>query len=259
MKILIVEDEELAIKRLINIITAIDPAIQIAGITHSVKATVDWLNNNPSPSLILMDVELTDGQSFDVFDQIKVNSPVIFITSYDEHALKAFKVSSIDYLLKPIEKEDLESALGKHSQMKALYNSDKLPETAGIDILLKELKQKLHKKEFRKRFLVKHAQKMVSVEVEDIAYFFSEGRLIFFKTYENKKFIVDYSMDELEDMLDPESFFRINRSHIVSVTSVEQINDYFGYRLQLSLKPVEDKQVIVSREKVTDFKKWLGK
>jgi DNA-binding LytR/AlgR family response regulator len=259
MTILIVEDEELAIKRLKKIITAIEPDIQIAGITHSVKATVDWLKNNPSPSLILMDVELTDGQSFDVFEQIKVNSPVIFITSYDEHALKAFKVSSIDYLLKPIEKEDLESALRKHSEMKTLYSSDRLPGAENIDFLLKELKQKLHKKEFRKRFLVKHAQKMVSVEVEDIAYFLSEGRLIFFKTYGNKKFIVDYSMEELEEMLDPEKFFRINRSHMVSINSVEQINEYFGYRLQLNLKPAEDKEVIVSREKVTDFKKWLGK
>lgn len=259
MTILIVEDEELAIIRLKKTIAAIDPDIQIVGITHSIKATVEWLKNNPSPSLILMDVELSDGQSFEIFDKIKVGSPVIFITSYDEHALKAFKVSSIDYLLKPIEKEDLESALHKHTEMQKLYNLNLPPETSNIDTLVKELQQKLYQKEYRKRFLVKHAQKMLSIEVEDIAFFFSDGRLIFFKTYENKKFVVDYSMDELVDMLDPEKYFRINRSHFVSINSVEQINDFFGYRLQLQLKPAEDKEVIVSREKVTDFKKWLGK
>lgn len=259
MNILIVEDEELAIKRLKKTIAAIEPNIQIAGVTHSIKTTVDWLKNNPSPSLILMDVELSDGQSFEIFEKMKVKSPVIFITSYDEHALKAFKVSSIDYLLKPVEKEDLELALQKHGEMQNLYNANKQPEGNDIDFLVKELQQKLHQKEYRKRFLVKHAQKMVSIEVDEIAYFFSDGRLIFFKTYENKKFVVDYSMDELEDMLDPQRYFRINRSHFVSIDSVEQINDYFGYRLQLHLKPAEGKEVIVSREKVTDFKKWLGK
>jgi DNA-binding LytR/AlgR family response regulator len=259
MTILIVEDEELAIKRLKKTIADIEPDIQIAGVTHSIKATVDWLKNNPAPSLILMDVELSDGQSFEVFEKTKVKSPVIFITSYDEYALKAFKVSSIDYLLKPIEKEDLESALHKHIDLKKLYNSNAAPKVDKIDTLVQELQQKLYQSEYRKRFLVKHLQKMVSIEVENIAYFFTDGRLIFFKTYENKKFIVDYSMDELEEMLDPEKYFRINRSHFVSINSVEQINDYFGFRLQLNLKPAEEKEVIVSREKVTDFKKWLGK
>src|SRR5690606_2537837 len=131
--------------------------------------------------------------------------------SYDEYALKAFKVNSIDYLLKPIQKEDLDSALQKYRQLKSLYASGKGTEF-NVDNLVKELRQKLQPKEYRKRFLVKHAQKLVSIEVEEIAYFFSDGRLNFFKTYDNKKFVVDYTMDELEEMLDPERYFRISRS-----------------------------------------------
>ena len=128
-----------------------------------------------------------------------------------------------------------------------------------MDLLVKELQQKLQPKEFRKRFLVKNVQKLVSVETDEIAYFYSDGRLNFFKTYDNKKYVVDYTMDELDEMLDPERYFRISRSFYVSINSVDQINDYFGNRLILTLKPAVDKEALVSREKVTEFKKWLGK
>jgi two-component system, LytTR family, response regulator LytT len=258
MNILIVEDEDLAVKKIQKTLTSVDPGAQVVGITDSITATVDWLKANPSPDLILMDIELSDGQSFEIFTRVDVKSAVVFTTSYDEYALKAFKVNSIDYLLKPIQKEDLESALQKYRQMKNLYASGGGAEL-NVDNLVKELRQKLQPKEFRKRFLVKHAQKLVSIEVEEIAYFFSDGRLNFFKTYDNKKFVVDYTMDELEDMLDPERYFRISRSFYIAVDSVDQIHDYFGNRLLLHLKPAVDKEAIVSREKVADFKKWMGK
>jgi two-component system, LytTR family, response regulator LytT len=258
MNILIVEDEDLAVKKIQKTLTSVDPGAQVVGITDSITATVDWLKSNPSPDLILMDIELSDGQSFEIFTRVDVKSAVVFTTSYDEYALKAFKVNSIDYLLKPIQKEDLESALQKYRQMKNLYASGNGAEL-NVDNLVKELRQKLQPKEFRKRFLVKHAQKLVSIEVEEIAYFFSDGRLNFFKTYDNKKFVVDYTMDELEDMLDPERYFRISRSFYIAVDSVDQIHDYFGNRLLLHLKPAVDKEAIVSREKVADFKKWMGK
>lgn len=258
MNILIVEDEDLAVKKIQKTLTSVDPGAQVVGITDSITATVDWLKTNPSPDLILMDIELSDGQSFEIFTRVDVKSAVVFTTSYDEYALKAFKVNSIDYLLKPIQKEDLESALQKYRQMKNLYASGNGAEL-NVDNLVKELRQKLQPKEFRKRFLVKHAQKLVSIEVEEIAYFFSDGRLNFFKTYDNKKFVVDYTMDELEDMLDPDRYFRISRSFYIAVDSVDQIHDYFGNRLLLHLKPAVDKEAIVSREKVADFKKWMGK
>jgi DNA-binding LytR/AlgR family response regulator len=258
MKILIVEDEELAVKKIQKTLAGVAPDAEVVAVTDSISSTVNWLEENSAPDLILMDIELSDGQSFEIFNQTTIKSPVIFTTSYDEYALKAFKVNSIDYLLKPIQKEDLEAALQKLKRMKDLYKTDNKSEVS-IDNLVKELQHKLQPKEFRKRFLVKQAQKLVSIEIDDIAYFFSDGRLNFFKTYDNKKFVVDYTMDELEDMLDPDKYFRISRSFYIAVNSVDQIHDYFGNRLLLHLKPVVDKESIVSREKVTDFKKWMGK
>jgi DNA-binding LytR/AlgR family response regulator len=143
--------------------------------------------------------------------------------------------------------------------MQAMYGGTSSSDPLNVENLVKELQQKLQPKEFRKRFLVKHAQKLVSVDVEEIAYFYSDGRLNFFKTLDNKKFVVDYTMDELEDMLDPNKYFRISRSFYVSIASIDQIHDYFGNRLLLHLKPAVDKESIVSREKVADFKKWMGK
>ncbi len=257
MKILIIEDEELAVKKIRKLLNAVEPTAEVVGEADSIAASVEWLQNHPSPDLILMDIELADGQSFEIFNLIQVKSPVIFTTSYDEYALKAFKVNSIDYLLKPVQKEDLEAALKKFNTLK----KDSSAGSSGINMesLVKELQQKLQPKEYRKRFLVKNAQKLVSVEVDDIAYFYSDGRLNFFKTPDNKKFVVDYTMDELEDMLDPEKYFRISRSFYVSIGSIDKIDDYFGNRLILQLKPAVDKEALVSREKVTDFKKWMGK
>jgi DNA-binding LytR/AlgR family response regulator len=173
--------------------------------------------------------------------------------------LKAFKVNSVDYLLKPIQKEDLQAALDKLKNLKALYSTPTESPVMNVDSLVKELQQKLQPKEFRKRFLVKHAQKLLSIEIDEIAYFYSDGRLNFFKTNDNKKFVVDYTMDELESMLNPDRYFRISRSFYVSVACIDQIHDYFGNRLLLHLKPAVDKEAIVSREKVSDFKKWMGK
>ncbi len=254
MKILIVEDEDLAVKKLRKTLFDVEESAEVTGTTDSIKSTVEWLQDNPQPDLILMDIELADGQSFEIFNVAEIKCPVIFTTSYDEFALKAFKVNSVDYLLKPVQKEELRAALDKFKKLKVDMKSD-----VSIDSLVKELQQKLQPKEFRKRFLVKHAQKLVSIEVEDIAYFYSDGRLNFFKTKDNKKFVVDYTMDELEEMLDPDKYFRISRSFYVSVNSIDKIEDYFGNRLILQLKPAVEKEALVSREKVTDFKKWMGK
>jgi len=262
MKVFIVEDEELAVKKLRKTLESVDSSAEVVGIADSIRASVDWLQSNPTPDLILMDIELCDGQSFEIFDKVEVKSTVIFTTSYDEYALKAFKVNSVDYLLKPVQKEDLKAALAKLQNIKTMYGAqqnDSSSSSVNVDSLVKELQLKLQPKEFRKRFLVKHAQKLVSVDIEEIAYFYSDGRLNFFKTYDNRKFVVDYTMDELEDMLDPKRYFRISRSFYVSINSIDQIHDYFGNRLILHLKPPVDKEAIVSREKVTEFKVWMGK
>jgi DNA-binding LytR/AlgR family response regulator len=260
MKVLIIEDEELAVKKLQKTLASVDPGAEVVGVADSIRSSVNWLQSNPTPDLILMDIELADGQSFEIFDKVEVKSTVIFTTSYDEYALKAFKVNSIDYLLKPVQKEDLQAALDKLKQIKSMYaTTNPAPSSLNVDSLVKELQQKLQPKEYRKRFLVKHAQKLVSVDVEEIAYFYSDGRLNFFKTTDNRKFVVDYTMDDLEEMLDPDQYFRISRAFYVSVNCIDQIHDYFGNRLLLHLKPAVDKEAIVSREKVTDFKKWMGK
>lgn len=255
MNILIVEDEELAQKKLQKTLAAVDASATVVGITDSIQSTVNWLRNNQHADLILMDIELADGQSFEVFNQIDVKAPVIFTTSYDEYALKAFKVNSVDYLLKPVQTEDLQAALTKYRKLsESGRNQD-----VNLESLVSQIKRQLQPKEYRKRFLVKHGMKLVSVDVEEIAYFFSDGRLNFFKTADNKKFVVDYTMDELEEMLDPAVFFRISRSFFVAITAIEKIDDYFGNRLILQLAPPVDKEALVSREKVSDFKRWMGK
>lgn len=253
MKVLIIEDEELAVKKLEKTLADVDGTIVIAGVTDSIQSSVEWLQQHPQPDLILMDIELADGQSFEIFNQTKVISPVIFTTSYDEYALKAFKVNSLDYLLKPIQKNELKAAIDR---FKERFGQQK---EFSFDNLLKELQQKLQPREYRKRFLVKHGQKLVSIEVPEIAYFYSDGRVNFFKTRDNRKFVVDYTMEELEEMLDPAQYFRISRAFYVSPESIDKIDDYFGNRLILQLRPAVDKEALVSREKVSEFKNWMGK
>lgn len=258
MNILIVEDEELAVKKLQKTLQSLGEDIDIVGTTDSIASTVQWLQTNPAPELILMDIELADGQSFEIFNLTEVKSPVIFTTSYDEYALKAFKVNSVDYLLKPVQKDELESAIAKFKNFRQAFTDPK-KEDLKISNLVRELQQTLQVKEYRKRFLVKHVQKLVSVEIQDIAYFYSDDRLSFFKTFDDKKYILDYTIDEVENMVDPGDYFRINRGFLVSVKCIDQINDYFGNRLKLNLKPTIDKEALVSREKVSEFKNWMGK
>lgn len=254
MKVLIIEDEELAVTKLHKTLITIDPSIEVVGSADSIRSSVDWLNNNAAPDLILMDIELADGQSFEIFNLTEVKTPVIFTTSYDEYAIKAFKVNSVDYLLKPVQKEELAAALNKFRKTQMNAHQD-----ISIDSLVRELQQKLQPKDYRNRFLVKHGQKLVSIPTDDIAYFYSDGRINFFKTKDNKKFVIDYTMDELEHALNPKEYFRISRSFFVSINSIDKIDDYFGNRLVLGLRPEVDKEALVSREKVSDFKKWMGK
>jgi len=258
MKILIIEDEELAVKKLQKTLSSIEESADVVGITNSITSSVEWLSQHPLPDLILMDIELADGQSFEIFDKVDVKCPVIFTTSYDEYAVKAFKVNSVDYLLKPIQKEDLQAAIEKYRQLKQQFTGQ-ASHTMKVEQLVKELKQQLQPREFRKRFLVKHGNKLVPVEISEVAYFFSDNGLNFFMTRDNRRYIVDYLMDEIETMVDPEKYFRVNRSLTVTYDSIEKMEDYFGGRLILKLRPVHDKEALVSREKVQEFKKWMGK
>ncbi|GAB3523638.1 LytR/AlgR family response regulator transcription factor [Emticicia fontis] len=263
MNALIVEDEALSVRRLKKIINEITSEIHVIGVTDSIEDTVDWLetnraNKNADPDLIFLDIELSDGQSFEIFNRTEVKSTVIFTTSYDEYALQAFKVNSIDYLLKPVHRDDLQRSLNKYEALKATPAQPAQDSLSGIKKLLEELK--IHSTpEYRERFLVKQNQKLLSIEVGEIAYFFTDERYSFFTTHTNQKFLVDYTLDEIAETLDPSRFFRINRGMILTHKAVEKMEPYFGNRLALSLRPAHGKQALVSREKVADFKNWMGK
>lgn len=254
MKILIIEDEELGVERLTRHLLAIDSTIEIVACLRSIEESVKWLSTQPHPELILMDIELTDGQSFEIFNQVKVQSAVIFTTSYDEFALKAFKVNSIDYLLKPVKKDELEASLQKYRQI----HGSRADTAFNIESLIQQLQQP-QSRTYRSRFLVKHLQRLVSVEVSEIAYFYAEERISFFVTWTNRKYVVDYTLEELVDMLDPQDFFRVNRAFIVHVKSIANIQNFFNGKLALDLNPPTDKQVTVSKEKASEFKAWMGK
>ena len=269
MQVFIVEDEPLAVKKLIRLLEEVAFDVKVVGTAGGINTAVEWLESNPTPDLIFLDIELSDGQSFEIFQRTRVKSPVIFVTSYDEFALQAFKVNSVDYLLKPVQKEDLANAIAKYRDLKAQYNRDTSPISASIENLLLSLvsnggqpaltEASAGKKEYRTRFLVKHLQKYVTIDVADIAYFWSEGRINFFKTRAGQKHLVEYTMEEIEGMLDPRDWFRVSRQFIVSVPSVAEIHPYFNNRLMLHLTPKEPEEVTVSRERVGDFKVWLGK
>lgn len=261
MNALIVEDEELAVRKLQKLLNDVAPKLAIEGVTASIEDTVKWLENRrdsgqPEPDLIFLDIELADGQSFEIFERTSVRSTVIFTTSYDEYALQAFKVNSIDYLLKPVQRDDLERSLQKYEALHG-RSTDSDP-VRNIEKLLQQI-QKQAPRDYRQRFLVRQGQRLLSVEVSEIAYFYTEERYSFFTTHTGQKFLVDYTLDELADGLDPNRFFRINRGVLVTHQAVDQIQPYFGNRLALNLRPVFDKEALVSREKVSDFKTWMGK
>lgn len=263
MNILIVEDEKLAVRKLSKLLEEIAPEHIIIGVTPSIEETVEWIqsnrdNGNPEPELIFMDIELADGQSFEIFNRISIKSTIIFTTSYDEYALQAFKVNSIDYLLKPVQKDELIRSLKKFESLKISVEHQQ-PEKENLESILKKLSLTAPAKEYRKRFLVRQGQKLISIEITDIAFFYIDERVSLFHTFQGHKYIVDYTLDELMEVLEPDVFFRINRGMIVTHRSVAQIQPYFNNRYALVLRPDINKEVIVSREKTQEFKIWMGK
>jgi len=253
MKILIVEDETPAAKRLSKMIVKERASAEILDVVDSVDAAVKWLGTFKSPDLIFMDIQLADGVSFDIFKQIKVESPVIFTTAYDQFALKAFKVNSVDYLLKPIDPEELGAAIEKFEQLRK--QQAKSYDRGAIESLISSMTQK----DYKERFLVKIGQQLTYITINDIGYFYSEDGIVHVKNKSGKHHILDYTLDQLEKLLDPKLFFRINRKFITSIESINKIHTYFNSRLKLELLPRTDLEVIVSRDRVGDFKSWLDK
>lgn len=251
MRILIIEDEHYASKRLKSLIEQELPDANILEIIDTVEESVLWLSSHVEPNLIFMDIQLADGLSFQIFDKVKVNCPIIFTTAYDEYALNAFKVNSIDYLLKPLEQEALRKSINKYQQM--------YPATSKNDHNWKSITKDIFQPSgnFKQRFLVKTGNSYSYLKSDEIAILYSEDGLSFALSNKGKKILLDHTLDKIEALLDPNKFFRISRKHIVSVDSIQKINPYFNNRLTLELNQNCTEQLIVSRQKVKDFKMWL--
>jgi DNA-binding LytR/AlgR family response regulator len=253
MRILIVEDEPQAAARLSTLVLELIPQANIEARIDSVRKTVQWLAVNSAPDLILMDIQLADGLSFQIFEQHQVISPVIFTTAYDEYALKAFKVNSVDYILKPVDKDELAAALKKLNTLAKNESGNKqILDNIGQAI------QMLMKK-YKTRFVIKVGEHLRTIEVISIRYFYSQEKATFCVTDENRNFILDYTLEQLEEMLDPAEFYRINRKYLVRSGAIQDIISYTNSRLKLVLKGSADNDIIVARERVQDFKQWLDR
>ena len=250
MRAVIVEDEEFAAKRLEQLVRELAPEINIICALNSVASGTKWFDENEAPDLIFLDIQLNDGYGFDILDGLEEHPPVIFTTAYNEFAIRGFKYNGLDYLLKPIVKEELAKALGKFHK-NSMRNSG-----SGSTENLEHLKQLFHK-EYKHRFMVKVGNMFKSFNVDDIAYFKSNEGLIYLYTHTAQHYPIEYTIDQLENILNPIHFFRINRKFMVSVKAVVEIHSYFNSRLLLRLLPKEENQVIVSRERTTNFNLWL--
>ena len=249
MNVLIIEDEPLAAERLGNLVKEIQPNVTIVTTLDSVKRSVAWFTTNPSPDLILMDIQLADGLSFKIFESCDVKSPVIFTTAYDAYALKAFKVNSIDYILKPVDKDELTVAFRKYNNLAQVPTTDKMMESIGYAM------QMLTKK-YKERFVIKVGEHLKYIDATEILFFFSLEKTTFGQTKDGRKYILDFSMDQVEGLVDPKRFFRINRKYLIALDAIQDMISHTNSRLKLVLKTTDD-DVIVARERVQEFKDWL--
>jgi DNA-binding LytR/AlgR family response regulator len=251
MKIVIIEDEPQAVERLESLIRQQKPLAEIVGKFDSVRRSVEWFTAHDRVDLIFMDIQLADGLSFEIFDRVQIKSPVIFITAFNEYALKAFKVNSIDYILKPFSGEELTAAFTKYETLTGRgVAPEKMMESIGYAM------QMLGKK-YKERFVIKVGEHLKSIEVKEVLFFFSLEKATFVQTSDGKKHILDFTLDQLEGLLDPKRFFRINRKYIVAMGSLQDMISYTNSRLKLVVKTCDDKDVIVARERVQEFKDWL--
>ncbi len=250
MNVLIIEDEQLAARRLESMILSYDPTIKVLAKLESVEDSVRWFKTNIHPDLIFLDIHLEDDLSFAIFEKVKVESPVIFTTAFDEYAIRAFKLKSIDYLLKPIVQEDLNNAIAKYNEWTGQKSS--------ID--MSTLFELINKKEvdYRQRFSVSYGQKIKSFNVSEIACFYSKEGMTYAVLNDTKHYPVDYSLDNLQNELNPKDFFRINRQYLINHSSIKQVHVFPKSHLKLEISPKLQEDIFVSIDKVTAFKKWLG-
>nr|WP_321412118.1 LytTR family DNA-binding domain-containing protein [uncultured Allomuricauda sp.] len=250
MNVLIIEDEKPAARRLSRLLSELE--MEVSTMLHSVEESIAWFQENPHPDLIFLDIQLSDGLSFEIFDEIEVKSAIIFTTAYDEYALQAFKLNSIDYLLKPIDEEELESAVKKYRNFK--------PESQKIPIDFNDIKKLLVnplEREFKKRFTAKVGQHLKIINADEVECFYSENKGTYAATSDGRSYLLDTTLEQLEEELEPQTFFRVSRKYYVNINHIGDIISYTNSRLQIKLKRFDEQELIVSRERVRDFKLWL--
>ncbi len=246
MKVLLIEDEEAALRRLRKMIVEVAPDAEIIGATDGVETTVQWLGQHPAPDLIFMDIHLSDGSAFDLLTQCTIESPVIFCTAYDTYALDAFRYLALDYLLKPLKKEALEAAIARYRRVSSNTPTVDRPQA-----------EWLAPPRQPRRFLIRSGQSIKVIEPGDAAYFFTHQKITWLVTKPGKRYAVDYTLDKLEEMLDSSQFFRINRQFLVSVGSIQEMQAWSKSRVKIVLTPTCSQETIVSTEKSPQFKRWL--
>ena len=249
IEVIIIEDEKPAARRLQRMLSNYN--IEVRTMLHSVKEAVEWLSANKHPDLIFLDIQLSDGLSFEIFESVNTDSAIIFTTAYDEYALKAFKLNSIDYLLKPIDEEELETAVEKYR------STQHSSENINLQNLRSLLDTTSNKKSFKTRFTAQVGQHLKLVEVSDIACFYSENKATYIHCFSGRNYPIDIPLEQLEQHLDPEKFYRINRKCILNINAIKDIVSYTNSRLEIKLENFNEYQLIVSRERVKDFKLWL--
>lgn len=251
MNIIIIEDEKPSARRLGRMLKEID--IKAQAMLHSVSEAVDWFQNNKHPDLILLDIQLSDGLSFEIFEQVEVKSAIIFTTAYDEYALKAFKLNSIDYLLKPIDDDELKVAIDKFKISQ--------PEPHNLQVDMNQIRKMLISpldRNFKERFTVKIGQHLKMISIDEIECFYSENKGTYIFTSDNRDYLIDSSLEHLDPMLDPTKFFRVSRKFYININAIKDIISYSNSRLKIILNSFSDHEIIVSREKVRDFKNWIN-
>ncbi|MEM1257001.1 MAG: LytTR family DNA-binding domain-containing protein [Bacteroidota bacterium] len=250
MKAIIIEDEKPAARRLYRLLD--DLNVEVSTLLHSVEESIEWFQNNPHPDLIFLDIQLSDGLSFEIFDVIPIKSAIIFTTAFDEYALQAFKLNSIDYLLKPIDDEELEKAVKQFQDLK--------PEKERISVDFDDIKKLLVnpiEREYKKRFTVKVGQHLKIINADEVECFYSENKGTYAATLDGRNYLLDTTLENLEEELSPKLFFRVSRKFYVNINHVKDIISYTNSRLQIKMNTFKEQEIIVSRERVKDFKLWL--
>ncbi|HLT75546.1 MAG TPA: LytTR family DNA-binding domain-containing protein [Ohtaekwangia sp.] len=249
MKVVIIEDENLASGQMESLIKEVEPSAQVVAKLASVASSVKWLESNEHPDLFLADIQLLDGLSFEIFERVKITRPVIFTTAYDQYAIRAFQVNSIDYLLKPVQKDRLRASLEKY---RSVMSQPAVPNYAEVLRFLKAPQP-----EYKSRFMIRVGQKIAAIPAEKIAYFYSESKLTYIVTRDSKRYPYDQTLEEVIELLDPRSFFRVNRQYIITFDAIAEMHPYFKGRLKLALNPPTSDEVIISAERTPEFKKWI--